>query len=203
MRMQALRFPALILLLAAVLAGCAGAPGGPPRTAPGAALPVAVSRLTEQGGKFIALVGPRSQHAEPFLGVPGTNIFALRSWIDSRTGETVHQLYVADSYVGGERNWDTARDAQGQALRFIAITKNEISCGASCSYAEEFAAALSEPLLRASPKGLSLTFAAKSGASKTIAVTGDLVAKQLAAVDEARAALPKATAVSAPPAPPR
>lgn len=199
MRTQAPRFLAPVLL-AAVLAGCAGGPGGPARTAPGTPAD-AVTRASEQGGKFVALVGPRTQHAEPFLGVPGTNIYALRSWIDTRTGQTLHQLYVADSYVGGERNWDAARDAQGQQLRFIAISKNEITCDGRCSYAEEFAAALPEPLLRASGKGLSVTFAGKSGASKTIAVSGDLVAKQLAAVDETRAAPPKAAAAAAP-APP-
>ena len=53
--------------LLAALAGCTGPEGAPAVGAPEAA----VSRTAEPGGRFIALVGPRRQHAEPFLGVPG------------------------------------------------------------------------------------------------------------------------------------
>jgi hypothetical protein len=177
------------VLVAAGLSGCAGATGAPGIAVPPTAAPTEVARSTEQGGRFIALVGPREQHAEPFLGVPGTNIYALRSWIDTRTGTTVHQLYVSDSYAGAERDWNAAHDAQGKALRFIPISKNEITCERGCSYAEEFAATLPEPLLRQSEAGLTVAFSAKSGASKTIAVPGELIKKQLAAVDAARAGL--------------
>ena len=186
----------LMPVLLAVLAGCAGATSAPP---PNPQSVDAVSQSVEQGGRFIALVGPRRQHAEPFLGVAGTNFAALRSWIDTRGGERVTQLYVEDSYFGGERNWEKARDAAGQALKFIAISKNEISCENGCSYAEEFAAELPEKLLRASPAGLSITFTAKLGLGKTIAVPGELVAKQLAALDAARP-VPAAAAATPPPA---
>lgn len=192
--MESRRFLAPALL--AVLTGCAAASSVPP---PGAQPPSAVSRSTEQGGRFLALVGPRLQHAEPFLGVPGTNIYALRSWIDTRTGEAAHQLYVSESYVGAERNWEKARDAQGQALRFVAISKNEITCERTCSYAEEFAASFPETRLRQSLGGMGIIFTARSGAEKTMAVSGDLIQKQLTAVDESRAALPRVTAVVAPP----
>src|SRR5215207_11399075 len=191
------------VLLGAVLAGCGATASGPPAGAPGAPVSAGgVSRSTEQGGKFVALVGPRLQHGEPYLGVPGTNVYALRSWIDARTGEAVHQLYVADSYAGAERNWDAARDAEGQPLRFVEIGKNEITCERGCSYAEEFAASVPEQRLRESRGGLTVTFPGRSGAPKTIAVPGDLVQRQLAAVDETRTALPTATAAVAP-APPR
>ena len=79
------------------------------------------------------------------------------------------------------------------------ISVNEITCEQNCSYAEEFAAALSDPLLRASPQGVQVRFTAQSGASKLILVRGELVQKQLAAVDQARATLPTATAAVAPP----
>ena len=184
----------------AALAGCTSLSGGPPPSTPAAN---AVARSTEEGGRFITLVGPRRPHGEPFLGVPGTNFSALRSSIDTRTGEMVHQLYVEDSYFGAERNWETARGPAGQPLRFIAISKNEISCESGCSYAEEFAAALPEALLRASPQGFAISFSARSGARETIIVPGDLIAKQLAAVDEARAGLPMASAARPPASPPR
>ena len=192
----------LMPVLLAVLAGCAGATSVPPNPQ----TVDAVTLTSEQGGRFIALVGPRRQHAEPFLGVAGTNFAALRSWIDTRGGERVTQLYVEDSYFGGERNWEKARDAAGQALKFIPISKNEISCENGCSYAEEFAAELPEKLLRASPAGLGVTFTAKLGLEKTIAVPGELVAKQLAALDAARpvpAAAMAAPPPAAAPAPPR
>jgi hypothetical protein len=191
------RFAAASLL--AALAGCA-VPNTPP---PNTQLTTAVARSVEQGGKFITLVGPRRQHAEPFLGVPGTNFYALRSLIDTRTGETAHQLFVEDSYFGAKRDWEAARDAQGQKLRFIPISKNKITCENGCSYAEEFAAALPETLLRASPQGFAVSFTAHAGADKTIAVPGDLVANQLSAIAEARAGLPTAAAAPPPAAPPR
>ena len=187
------------------LAGCAGTTGAPrgaaPATPPGAT-PVAVS--TEQGGRFIGLTGPRRQHAEPFLGVAGTNFDTLRSWIDRQTGETVHQLYVSDSYAGSARDWYAARDALGRPLRFIPISKNEITCQPSCSYAEEFAAAIPEAELRGAVSGLTVTFAARSGAEKAIAVPAELVRAQLVAFDRVRSGLATASAVPqpAPPAPP-
>ena len=174
--------------------------GAPARRRGGAAggQPTAIAVSTEQGGRFVGLTGPRLQHAEPFLGVSGTNFYTLRTWIDRRSGETVHQLYVADSYAGPPRDWNAARDAQGRPLRFIPISKNEITCQPSCSYAEEFAAAIPEAELRNATGGLTVTFAARSGAQKTIAVPGELVRAQVVALDRVRAGL--ATAAAAPPA---
>ena len=201
MRIPTAFFTTATLLVA--LAGCAG----PSSVPPSLQSTTAVTILVEKEGKFIAVVGPRRQHAEPFLGVPGTNYHALRSWIDRRNGEAVHQLYVEDSYFGAERNWAAARDAKGQELRFIAINKNEITCDNGCSYAEEFAAALPEALLRANPQGklggFAITFAARSGAQQTIVVPGDLVAKQLAAIADARTVKPVAAAAAPPPNPVR
>ncbi|MGC2415613.1 MAG: hypothetical protein WA459_23315, partial [Stellaceae bacterium] len=170
-------------LLPIALAGCVGPSSALPPNTPAAT----ATKSTEQNGKFIALVGPRRAHGEPFLGVPDTNFDALRSWIDTRTGETVHQLYVEDSYFGAERNWEAARIQAGESLRFIPISKNKITCDNGCSYAEEFAATLPEALLRASTRGLAISFTAHSGAEQTILVPGELILEQLAAVDAARA----------------
>ena len=177
-------------LLLAALAGCTSLSSAPPAVS-------GVTRTTEQGGRFITFVGPKRPHGEPFLGVPGTNFSALRSSIDTRTGEVVHQLYVEDSYFGAARNWEAARDPAGQPLRFNHISKNEISCDNGCSYAEEFAASLPEALLRANPLGLAVGFTARSGAQQTILVPSELIQQQLAATDDARPSLP--TAAAAPP----
>ncbi|MBV9814224.1 MAG: hypothetical protein JO229_00575, partial [Alphaproteobacteria bacterium] len=90
--------------------------------------------------RFVGLIGMKAQHAPPFLGVPETNFYCLRSFVDRQTGETRHQLYVSDSYSGAERRWSAARDETGHALRFVEISRNQITCDVGCSYAEEFAA---------------------------------------------------------------
>ena len=195
-----MKTPIVLLAAALMLSACAELPSNTTTLATGGQLATAVARSVEQGGRFISLVGPKRQHAEPFLGVAGTNFFALRSMLDTRTGETVHQLFVEDSYFGAERKWEAARDGQGRTLRFIAISKNEITCENGCSYAEEFGAAIPETLLRAGPQGFAVSFTAHSGATMTVNVPGDLVANQLTAIADARAALPSAAAAPPPPA---
>jgi hypothetical protein len=194
---------AVPMLLAAALAGCGGMASTPPggTAATGGRQPTAIAVSAEQGGRFIGLTGPQRQHTEPFLGVPGTNFYTLRSWIDRRNGETVHQLYVSDSYAGPPRDWYAARDAQGRPLRFIPISNNEITCQPSCSYVEEFAAAIPEAELRSAAEGLTVTFTARSGSEKTIAVPGELVRAQVTGLDRVRAGL--ATASASTPTPSR
>jgi len=177
---------ALVVLLA--LSGCGGQTAVVTSGAPASE----VTRTVEEDGRFIAFVGPRRQHAEMFLGVASTNFYALRSWIDARTGETVHQLYVSDSYAGPERKWNAARDGQGRELRFVEISRNEITCERGCSYAEEFAAALPEEVLQAIAGGLTVYFSAISGSQNTIVVAGELIQKQLAAVAATRPGRPVA-----------
>jgi hypothetical protein len=189
-------------LLVAGLAACAG--GTVPTTTGTAGLTPAENPNTaitvnrEEGGKFLAFIGPKIQHDPPFLGVPNTNYDLLRSWLDTRTGEVANQLYVEDSYSGPHRDWDAAQDASGQPLRFIPISNSEITCESGCSYAEEFAAALPDSLLRASTNGLQVTFVAKSGAHTVIQIPGSQIVAQLAAVDSARRGLAAAQPAAAP-----
>jgi hypothetical protein len=136
--------------------------------------------------RFIAFIGPKAQHAPRFLDIPETNFYCLRSFVDRRTGETAHQLYVTDSYFGAERGWNAARDSAGAPLPFVAIGRDEIGCAAGCSYVEEFAANLPESTLRGSPEGLAVTFLSASGDKKTIVVSGERITAQLAAVDARR-----------------
>ena len=187
----------LIASLGLALAACAQ----PPRAeAPAQPNAVAVAPAREDTSpRFVGLIGTRAQHAPPFLGVPETNFYCLRSFLDRQTGETRDQLYVSDSYSGPERHWDAARDGAGRALRFLEITRHEITCDGGCSYTEEFAADIPESELRANPNGLKVTFNAHSGAEKTITISGSQITAQLAAVDAVHnAAVPTA----APPSPP-
>jgi hypothetical protein len=185
--------------LALALGGCAVAPEEKLPPQPGADK---VEMTKEQGGKFLAFVGPRQLHTAPFLGVDDTNYFALRSWLDTRTGEIVHQLYVENSYYGAPYRWNGAHGADGRTLRFFPISRNEITCDNGCAYADEFAAALPDNLLRARRDGgLAVTFTAETGKVLAVNVPARIIAEELTAVDATRAAL-AATAQTAPAATP-
>ena len=171
----------LVVFLGVALTSCAQlAP-----QQPAAGTPVVEVR-EDSSQRFIGFIGPKAQHAPRFLDIPETNFYCLRSFVDRRTGETAHQLYVSDSYLGAERVWNAARDSTGAPLPFVPIGRDEISCDAGCSYVEEFAANLPESTLRKSPAGLAVTFSSASGDEKTIVVSGDRITAQLTAVDASR-----------------
>jgi len=171
----------LAVSLGSALAACAQPPpaGAPAQPSAAAVVPA----REDAPSRFVGLIGTRAQHAPPFLGVPETNFYCLRSFLDRQTGETRHQLYVSDSYSGPERRWDAARDGGGRALRFVEITRHQITCDGGCSYAEEFAADIPESELRANPNGLKVAFNAQSGTEKTITVSSSQIRAQLAGVD--------------------
>lgn len=171
---------AVTILLSMVLIACAQVrpPEGPAQ--PGA---VAAPAPEDPSPRFIGVIGTRDQHAPPFLGVPETNFYCLRSFVDRQTGETQHQLYVSDSYFGTERRWNAARDGTGHPLRFIEIGRNEITCEEGCSYLEEFAATLPESELRANPQGMAVIFFSATGDQKRILLSDAQISAQLAAID--------------------
>jgi hypothetical protein len=180
-------------LFAAALAACAQM--SPPPAASAAAATAAQPAAPAErklSARFIGFVGPQRQHDPPFLGIPYSNFYTLRSFLDRQTGETAHQLYVADSYFGAERDWDRAYDAAGNPLPFTHIATNKITCDNGCAYEEEFAATLPGAALRASAGGFAVTFAARSGQRMTIDLSGQEIRNQLAAVDAARQRLPQA-----------
>jgi hypothetical protein len=180
-------------LVISALTGCAQ----PPRSE--SSVEVDVPVRDEQLPRIIGVIGRKTQHAPPFLGVPGTNYYCLRSFVDRQTGQTLHQLYVSNSYSGSERRWDAARDDAGRPLRFVEISRNEITCTGGCSYLEEFAAAIPESELRASPGGLTVVFASAAGAEKRIMISGAEISAQLAAVEARRSPTQPAAAQSVPP----
>ena len=187
----------LVALLGAVLTACAQTPPveAPDQPSTGAVAPA----RGDIPSRFVGLIGTRAQHAPPFFGVPETNFYCLRSFIDRQTGEARHQLYVSDSYSGPERRWDAARDGGGRSLRVLEITRHQITCDGGCAYTEEFAADIPESELRANPQGLKVAFSAHSGTEKTITISGSQITAQLAAVD---AVHNPAVPAAAPPSPP-
>src|SRR5438045_4602675 len=117
---EAMRGPALAVLAEISLSACAGIGTLPAAERPNVA-PNAVQVSQQQGGRFIVLAGPKRRHAEPYLGVASTNFDLLRSFIDTRAGGVVHQLYVQDSSGGPTRTWHAAPLATGQSLPFLPI----------------------------------------------------------------------------------
>jgi hypothetical protein len=171
----------LFAALLGALTACAQPPPGPP-----AASRADVLAREDLSPGFIGFIGPKTQHAPPFLDIPETNYYCLRSFLDRRTGAAAHQLYVSDSYFGPERDWNAARDRTGRPLPFVPLTRDEIACEAGCSYVEEFAVTLPESELRAGRDSFAVTFVARTGKEKTIVVSGDQITAQLAAIDARR-----------------
>jgi len=169
------------VLMGAALAACAQSKSPQAPTHSGA-----TTTADDPPPRFIGVVGTRERHSPPFLGVSETNFYVLRSFLDSQTGETLHQLYVSDSYSGAVRHWSAARDGAGRPLRFLEISEHEITCERRCAYVEEFAADIPEGELRGNPEGLRVTFTAHSGDEKTVVVSGSQIAAQLAAIDAKR-----------------
>jgi hypothetical protein len=180
--MTARRHALAAALLGLAVSACAA---NAPAPAPAAQVPKtpAVVVREDLSPRYIEFIGPKILFAKPFLDVPDTNYFALRSWLDKKTGAVAHQLYVSESYVGARRTWLGARDGQGDALPVVAISSHEIACDPGCFYTDDFAASLSDALLRKSLGGLAVTLTAKGGTEKTIAVPAAIVKAELATVD--------------------
>jgi len=173
---------AVALALSSALAACASG-GAAPAHSDATTSDAGAPSLDDKSPRFIGVIGTKAQHAPPFLGVPETNFYCLRSFLDRKTGETEHQLYVSESYFGAERHWNSARDAAGRPLRFIEIGRNEITCEEGCSYLEEFAATLPESELRANPQGMAVIFFSATGDQKRILLSDAQISAQLAAID--------------------
>lgn len=178
--------------LALALAGCArpAAQVAAPAPAPGVAV-----RATALP-RYVEIVGPKAQHAPPFLGVPNTNFFALRSWLDRRSGRAATQLYVSDSYQGPQQVWEAAYGPDGGRLPFTAIRRDKITCREGCSWTEDFAAEIpAGALAAAADRGFAVIFAARSGARETITVTPRQIGLQRAGIAAARRLTSPASAV--------
>jgi hypothetical protein len=186
------------VMLVLALGGCASLQ--PNEKLPAQPQAPGVELTKEQGGRFIAFVSPKQQHTEPFLGVDDTNYFCLRSWLDNKTGETAHQLYIEDSYYGGPYLWNGAYDTANTKLTIIPISHNQITCDQGCSFADELAAALPEDYLRAHKDGFAVTFTSSNGKTLAVKVPSDMVTAEINAVDAVKEIAAKAKAN--PPAPP-
>ena len=189
----------LAALFGLAVAGCAVQHPASPLA--GSAPAARVTVRADLSPRYVEFIGPKILFAKPFLGVPDTNYFALRSWVDRETGAAAHQLYVAESYRGKRRVWQSARNERGDPLPVVSIGSDEIACDADCSYSDEFAAKLPEALLHDSAeRGLVVTFAAQSGNVRRIEVPAAAIRAELAAIEawRSRAVSTPNSAASAP-----
>ena len=190
-----------LALLGVEVAGCA------PLTAPSPS--PQISGLSGNSGvvvredlsqRFIALLGPEVQIDPPFLGTPNTNVARLRSFLDRRTGETAHQLYVTASY-DGNHDWNAAHDGGGRTLQFFPMSRFEIACEGKdkCFYAEEFAAKFPESELSQNRGGFSITFTDQAGNAQSVPVSAAQIGAQLTALADLQKqmAAPPASATAA------
>ena len=168
--------PSLLAFLgpALLFRSCAGLR----RRAPAVATPANAVKLTdEQDGRFIGLVGPQAQPCRARISAcASTNFYLLRSFIDTRTGEIAHQLYVAGQLF--------RRKAQ---LERGARTRLASRCASSRSAATRSPASTAAPTPRNSPprcpsrccaptrRASRSSSRARSGDRKTILVAADLI----------------------------
>ena len=106
--------------------------------------PTAVALSTRQGGRFDRCLTDRAgSMPSRFSASPRPTSIACAAAIDRRNRRDRTTSFTCPTAIPARaRGWNAARDARGRPLRFIPISQDEITCQPSCSYAEEFAAAI-------------------------------------------------------------
>jgi len=114
----------------------------------------------------------------------------IRSFVDKRTGEVDHQLYVHVSYFGDRRRYDMATDDHATLLPFTRIERDRGACTyGSCDYDEDFGLGLRDAVLRErAGTGFQVKAVAHSSDSIIMTIAPGQIQPQLAAVDAYRRA---------------
>jgi PDZ domain-containing protein len=123
--------------------------------------------------------------------VPGSfQEWLLRSFVDKRSGEVTHQLYVHVGYTGLRRRYETATDDHATPLRFFPIERQRGACSyGNCDYEEDFGLGLSDTTLRErAGAGFQVKVVAHSSHSIILTITPDQMLAQFAAIDAYRRA---------------
>jgi hypothetical protein len=112
-------------------------------------------------------------------------VFFIRSWVNKKTGETTHQLYIADVYTGKWKFWVLASDDQATPLKLVAISRDVESCRyGSCIYTEHIGIDIPDSALRKrSSDEYRIKIKARSGHEKIIAISQELISAQLDEID--------------------
>lgn len=114
----------------------------------------------------------------------------IRSFVDKRSGEVDHQLYVHVSYVGDRRRYEIATDDHATSLPFVRIERDRGACKyGSCDYDEDFGLGLRDATLRErAGAGFQVKVVAHSSDSIILTIAPGQILPQLAAVDAYRRA---------------
>lgn len=113
--------------------------------------------------------------------------FFLRSWMNKKTAQVTHQLYVTAFYRDKHwRFWGAASDDTSASLSVVKIASEASNCSdRGCFYQETFGVELTDEFLRIRrDNGFRLKLRAKSGAEDIVTVSATQIVSQLRAVDE-------------------
>ena len=114
----------------------------------------------------------------------------IRSFVDKRSGEVSHQLYVHVRYSGDRRRYELATDDHATSLPLARIERIREGCShGDCDYEEDFALGLRDPVLRErAGTGFQVKVVAHSGDWIILTIAPGQILPQLAAVDAYRRA---------------
>ena len=138
-----------------------------------------VSVVTDEFEPFITING-----IEDYIGDDLKGAFFLRSFINKKTKDVTHQLYIYCTYHWNWRFYNSAHLSGGKALEFTEIRRDFNCTDGICTYYEHFGADISDEFLRKNTEGFSVKISAKSGDNAVINVKSNLVIEQLKEIDK-------------------
>ena len=138
-----------------------------------------VSVVTDEFEPFITING-----IEDYIGDDLKGAFFLRSFINKKTKDVTHQLYIYCTYHWNWRFYNSAHLSGGKALEFTEIRRDFNCTDGICTYYEHFGAYISDEFLRKNTEGFSVKISAKSGDNAVINVKSNQVIEQLKEIDK-------------------
>lgn len=183
--------PTLLLLcfFMALLMGCQASYSPPPQTV----IPPPSTAIRPPPPASVKVEDSKFENAVTFIGIEGRHVgnqynrYFLRSFMNKKSGQVAHQLYVSDHYDGYWEIWSRANSEDAQPLEFVSISRDVVYCGsgyAGCSLSEVFGAFIPDTDLRTHQDGYSVKFYAKSGKQMVIRLSSEQIRKQLKAIDD-------------------
>lgn len=160
---------AILIMLA--VSGCATAP-----------TQLQIKSVADDQFSQVATVTGAELYVNPFGGT--FRSWLIRSFIDKKTGNVTHQLYVDISYIGDWQYYYMAADDTAKTLDVTRIASHVGDCYGGCSLSETIGISLDDATLRTHQNsGYTLKISAKSGASLIIEISSEQIKLQLAAID--------------------
>jgi hypothetical protein len=130
------------------------------------------------------------------------HLWRLRSFVDKRTHQVSHQLYVEIHYEDEYQYFNSAADDTARSLAVLVIDRSHSCPRITCMHYETIGVAIDDATLRArAAQGFRVKLSARRGSTLILAVSPMQIGLQLAAVDRIvhPPAAPPAPASAAPP----